>query len=263
MEGLIMAITIVPQLSDNFAYLISDDASGTCAVVDCAEADKVLKEVNRLGLKLSAVLTTHWHGDHSGGNNDIVREVPGLRVFGASAENGRIPALTDPVADGDTFKVGTLECKVLGIPAHTNGHVAYYFPTLKSAFTGDTLFVAGCGRVFEGKAATMVDSLKKLAALPDDTKVYCGHEYTEKNLRFAMTLEPNNQAIKTKHEWARKVTSEGAHTVPSTIADEKRTNPFMRTDSVELQLTLKRIDPKIGGDPISMFAKARELKDHF
>src|SRR5258708_28397648 len=109
-----MAITVVPQLSDNFAYLVSDDSSGTCAVVDCAEGDKVLKEVNRLGLKLTAVLTTPWHPDHSGGNNDIVREVPGLRVFGASAENGRIPALTDPVADGSNFKVGSLECKVIG-----------------------------------------------------------------------------------------------------------------------------------------------------
>jgi hydroxyacylglutathione hydrolase len=258
-----MAITIVTQLSDNFAYLISDDASRECAVVDCAEADKVLDAVKRDNLKLVAVLTTHWHPDHSGGNADIVSKMPGLKVFGASAENGRIPALTNPVADGDKFKIGSLEARVIGIPAHTNGHVAYYFPQLKSVFTGDTLFVAGCGRVFEGKAATMVDSLSKLATLPDDTKVYCGHEYTEKNLRFAETLEPNNQRIKTKHEWAKKVTSEGGHTVPSTIADEKRTNPFLRTDSIELIANVRRHDPQIGGDPISIFAKARELKDRF
>jgi hydroxyacylglutathione hydrolase len=258
-----MAITIVTQLSDNFAYLISDDASRECAVVDCAEADKVLAAVKRDNLKLVAVLTTHWHGDHSGGNADIVGKVPGLRVFGASAENGRIPALTNPVADGDKFKLGSLEARVIGIPAHTNGHVAYYFPQLKAVFTGDTLFVAGCGRVFEGKAATMVDSLAKLAALPEDTKVYCGHEYTEKNLRFATTLEPNNQRIQTKHEWAKKVTSEGGHTVPSTIEDEKRTNPFLRTDSIELIANVRRHDPQIGSDPISIFAKARELKDRF
>ena len=258
-----MAITIVTQLSDNFAYLISDDATGECAVVDCAEADKVLAAVKQHGFKLTSVLTTHWHGDHSGGNADIVGKVPGLHVFGASAENGRIPALTDPVADGDKFKVGSLEARVIGIPAHTNGHVAYYFPQLKSVFTGDTLFVGGCGRVFEGKAATMVDSLKKLASLPDDTKVYCGHEYTEKNLRFALTLEPNNARLKTKHEWSKKVTSEGGHTVPSSIEDEKQTNPFLRADSAELQASVKRIDPQIGNDPISIFAKARELKDHF
>ncbi len=258
-----MAITIVPQLSDNFAYLISDDANGECAVVDCAEADKVLQAVNRLKLKLKSVLTTHWHPDHSGGNAVIVSKVPGLRVFGASAENGRIPALTNPVADGDKFKIGSLEARVIGIPAHTNGHVAYYFPQLKSVFTGDTLFVGGCGRVFEGKAATMVESLGKLASLPDDTKVYCGHEYTEKNLRFALTLEPNNQRLKAKHEWSKKVTSEGGFTVPSTIVDEKLTNPFLRTDSVELRTNVKRLDPQIGSDPISIFAKARELKDRF
>ncbi len=258
-----MAITIVPQLSDNFAYLISDDASGECAVVDCAEADKILAAVKQHKLNLTSVLTTHWHGDHSGGNTDIVAKVPGLRVFGASAENGRIPALSNPVADGDKFKVGSLEARVIGIPAHTNGHVAYYFPQLKSVFTGDTLFVAGCGRVFEGKAATMVDSLRKLAALPDDTKVYCGHEYTEKNLRFALTLEPNNQRLKSKHEWSKKVVSEGGFTVPSTIEDEKLTNPFLRADSPELQASVKRVDPQIGSDPISIFAKARELKDRF
>lgn len=258
-----MAINIVPQLSDNFAYLISDDSSKICAVVDCAEADKVLKAVERLGLRLTAVLTTHWHPDHSGGNEDIVRLVPGLRVYGARAERGRIPALTDPVEDGDKIRIGALEATVIGIPAHTNGHVAYYFPSIKSVFTGDTLFIGGCGRVFEGKAATMVESLRKLVALPDDTKVYCGHEYTEKNLRFALTLEPNNQALKAKHEWARKVTSEGGFTVPSTIADEKRTNPFLRCDSADLRASLKRADPALGDDPIAIFAKARELKDRF
>ncbi len=258
-----MAITIVPQLSDNFAYLVSDDASGECAVVDCAEPDKVLATVSRLRLRLAAVLTTHWHPDHSGGNDDIAGKVPGLRIYGARAEGGRIPALTDPVEDGDRIKIGALEARVIGIPAHTNGHVAYYFPSLGAVFTGDTLFVGGCGRVFEGQAATMVSSLAKLAALPDDTKVYCGHEYTEKNLRFALTLEPGNDALKHKHEWSKQTVAAGGHTVPSTIREEKLTNPFLRADSAELRANLKRVDPSIGDDPAAIFAKARELKDRF
>jgi hydroxyacylglutathione hydrolase len=258
-----MAIIIVPQLSDNFAYLVIDDASKECAVVDCAEADKVIAAAKQHGVKLIAVLTTHWHGDHSGGNEDIAAKVPGIKIYGAKAEGGRIPALTDPVADGDTVKIGALEGRVIGIPAHTNGHVAYHFPKLNAVFTGDTLFVAGCGRVFEGKADTMVSSLAKLAALPDATQVYCGHEYTEKNLRFALTLEPGNAALKAKHEWAVKARADGKWTVPSSIADEKKTNPFLRTDSPELRASIKKIDPAIASDPIAIFAKARALKDHY
>ncbi len=193
-----MPIVIVPQLSDNYAYLVIDDSSKECAVVDCAEADTVIAAAKSHGAKVVAVLTTHWHGDHSGGNSDLASKVPGVKVYGASAEGGKIPALTNPVAEGDKVQIGALEGRVIGIPAHTNGHVAYYFPTLGAVFTGDTMFVGGCGRVFEGKAATMVSSLKKLASLPDSTQVYCGHEYTEKNLRFALTLEPHNEALKKK-----------------------------------------------------------------
>jgi hydroxyacylglutathione hydrolase len=258
-----MAIIIVPQLSDNFAYLVIDDASKECGVVDCAEADKVIAAAKQHGVKLTAVLTTHWHGDHSGGNEDIAAKVPGIRIYGAKAEGGRIPALSDPVEDGGTIKIGALDGRVIGIPAHTNGHVAYYFPKLNAVFTGDTMFVAGCGRVFEGKAATMVSSLAKLAALPDSTQVYCGHEYTEKNLRFALTLEPGNAALKAKHEWAVEARADGKWTVPSTIADEKQTNPFLRSDSAELRANIRKIDPAIGSDPIAIFAKARELKDHY
>lgn len=258
-----MAIHIVPQLSDNFAYLVVDETSKECAVVDCAEADKVIAAARGLGVQIAAVLTTHWHGDHSGGNQDLAAKIEGVKVYGASAENGRIPALTNPVADGDTIRIGALEARVIGIPAHTNGHVAYYFPKLESVFTGDTMFIGGCGRVFEGKAATMVASLKRLSALPDSTRVYCGHEYTEKNLRFALTLEPNNPALKAKHDWSLKARSEGKWTVPSTIGDEKLINPFLRTDSVELRASLKKIDPALANDPVAIFAKARELKDKF
>lgn len=258
-----MAIIPVPQLSDNYAYLVVDDASKECGVVDCAEADKVLAAVKQHGLKLVAVLPTHCHFDHVGGNEDIVRAVPGLRVYGARGENGRIPAQTIEVDDGSAVEVGSLKGRVIGIPAHTNGHIAYYFPQLNAVFTGDTLFIAGCGRVFEGKAQTMVDSLAKLAALPDSTQVYCGHEYTEKNLRFALTLEPSNQTLKAKHDWAVKTRAEGKYTIPSTIGEEKQINPFLRTDSAELQASLKKIDPAIASDRVAIFAKARELKDRF
>jgi hydroxyacylglutathione hydrolase len=258
-----MAIVAVPQLKDNYAYLIIDDASKQCGVVDCSEADKVLAEVSRRGLKLVAVLPTHWHPDHVGGNQDLVRAMPGLRVYGARGEEGRIPAMTDEVDNGDEVAVGPIRGRVIGIPAHTSGHIAYYFPALKAVFTGDTLFIAGCGRVFEGKADTMVASLGRLAALPDDTQVYCGHEYTEKNLQFALTLEPKNPALKAKYEWTRKMRGEGKFTVPSTIGDEKRFNPFLRTDSPELRASLKKIDPSIGDEPVAIFAKTRELKDQF
>jgi hydroxyacylglutathione hydrolase len=258
-----MAIITVPQLSDNYAYLVIDDSSKQCAVVDCAEADAVIAAARSHGAKIVAVLTTHWHGDHSGGNDDIAAKVPGIKIYGASAEGGRIPALTNPVADADQIRIGALEARVIGIPAHTNGHVAYYFPALTAVFTGDTMFIGGCGRVFEGNAATMVASLKKLAALPENTQVYCGHEYTEKNLRFALTLEPGNQLLKAKHDWSLKTRAAGKFTVPSTIGDEKNTNPFLRTDSAELRANLKMSDPNLGDDPIAIFAKTRQLKDRF
>ena len=251
-----MAIVAVPQLKDNYAYLVIDDASKQCGVVDCSEADKVLAEVNRRGLKLVAVLPTHWHPDHVGGNQDLVRAVPGLRVYGARGEDGRIPAMTDEIEDHDEVAVGPILGRVIGIPAHTSGHIAYYFPTLKAVFTGDTLFIGGCGRVF-------VASLGRLAALPDDTQVYCGHEYTEKNLQFALTLEPSNAALKAKYDWTRKMRAEGKFTIPSTIGDEKRFNPFLRTDSAELRASLRKIDPTVGDEPVAIFAKTRELKDRF
>jgi hydroxyacylglutathione hydrolase len=258
-----MAIIAVPQLSDNYAYLVVDDASKECGVVDCSEADQVLAEVKRQGLKLVAVMPTHWHFDHVGGNEDLARAIPGLRVYGARAEGGRIPAQTDEIDDGGTVTVGSLKGRVIGIPAHTSGHVAYYFLQLDAVFTGDTLFIAGCGRVFEGKANNMVESLSKLAALPDSTKVYCGHEYTTKNLQFALTLEPHNAALKAKHDWAVKTRASGHFTIPSTIGDEKQFNPFLRTDSAELRANLKMIDPAIGNDPVEIFAKTRALKDKF
>jgi len=257
-----MRIVPVPVLLDNYAYLVIDD-SGTAAVVDPSEAKPVLAAAEREQADLKAIWNTHHHWDHVGGNRDLLLAKPGLAVYGYAGDRARIPGITNPVDDGEAFDFSGTPVRVIFIPAHTSGHIAYYFPTLKAVFTGDTLFIAGCGRVFEGKADTMVASLGRLAALPDDTQVYCGHEYTEKNLQFALTLEPNNPALKAKYEWTRKTRGEGKFTIPSTIGDEKRFNPFLRTDSAELRANLRKIDPSVGDEPVAIFAKTRELKDRF
>jgi hydroxyacylglutathione hydrolase len=254
----------IPQLSDNYAYLIVDPASREAAVVDCAEAAPVLDEVRRRGVRLTTVLATHHHFDHVGGNRDLAAAIPGLRIHGSAGDAPRIPGITDPVHDGDTVGVGTLRARVVLIPAHTSGHVAYHFADAKAVFTGDTLFAAGCGRLFEGDAAQMMSSLGRLSALPDDTRVFCGHEYTQKNLEFAMTLEPGNAAVRDKLASVRERRARGEPTVPSTIAEEKATNPFLRTSSGELAASVRAKGADVRpNDPVALFAAVRALKDRF
>jgi len=254
----------VPQLSDNYAYLISDPRTGDAAVVDCAEAEPVLAAARMAGVRLTAVLATHHHFDHVGGNAALLAARAGLRVHGSAADAPRIPGITDRLRDGDPVAVGSLRGRALLIPAHTSGHVAYHFPDERAVFTGDTLFVAGCGRLFEGDARQMMASLAKLAALPDETRVFCGHEYTEKNLRFAAVLEPTNAAIREKLAWAEARRRAGEPTVPSTIAEEKATNPFLRTNSPELAASVRqRVLDLPPDDPVALFAAVRALKDHF
>jgi hydroxyacylglutathione hydrolase len=259
-------VEVVPveQLADNYAYLLIDTSTGDAAVVDCAEADPVLAETKRRRVALRAVLATHHHFDHVGGNDDLLAAVPGLRVHGSADDAPRIPGITDRLRDGDPVQVGRLRGRVIMIPAHTSGHVAYYFPDEAAVFTGDTLFAGGCGRLFEGDARQMMASLGRLSALPDDTRVYCGHEYTEKNLRFAATLEPNNQVLRTKLAAVETLRRQGRPTVPSTIADEKATNPFLRVDSPELAAAVRQKVPNLpAGDPVALFAAVRTLKDHY
>ena len=259
-----MEIVPVPQLSDNYAYLLIDGETGEGAVVDCAEAAPVLAEARRRSVRLAAVLATHHHFDHVGGNADLLAAVPGLRVYGSADDAPRIPGITNRVRDGDPVEVGRMRGRVILIPAHTSGHVAYYFPTERAVFTGDTLFAGGCGRLFEGDAAQMMASLAKLAALPDDIRVYCGHEYTEKNLRFAATLEPGNRALQEKLAAVEKLRRAHRPTVPSTIAEEKATNPFLRTDSPELAASVRARRPDVpAGDRVALFAAVRQLKDRF
>jgi hydroxyacylglutathione hydrolase len=257
-----MRVIPIPQLSDNYAYLVIDENSRTAGIVDCAEADAVLRTVRETGVNLVAILPTHHHWDHIGGNEDLLKHLK-LDVYGYAGEGHRIPGCTREVKDGDTIHVGALAARILFIPAHTSGHVAYHFEREQSVFTGDTLFAGGCGRLFEGDAAMMLRSLSKLMALPDATKVYFGHEYTEKNLRFALTLEPNNSELQKKHAWAVEQTARHHPTVPTTIASEKATNPFFRWSSAVLRATLHRQFPDLPLDDISVFGKTRALKDAF
>ena len=255
-----MKVVAVPQLMDNYAYLVIDEKTGKAGIVDCAEAEPVLQAVAREQVTLSAILPTHHHYDHVGGNEDLLKAVPGLTVYGIDQ---RIPGLTQQVLGGDRLTLGSLAIKVMFIPAHTSGHIAYYFPDEHAVFTGDTLFAGGCGRLFEGDAAMMIGSLSKLAALPDETRVYFGHEYTEKNLRFALTLEPDNAALREKHAWSKKQMKAGATTTPTTIASEKATNPFLRWQSPELRATLRARFPELLMTDVDVFARTRALKDNF
>jgi hydroxyacylglutathione hydrolase len=256
-------IVPVPLLSDNYGYLLIGPDGTRAAVVDCSEAAPVLAEVARRKLRLEAILSTHHHWDHVGGNEEVARAVPGLRVLGSRADRTRVPAITEALDDGEEFTVIGVRGRALFIPAHTSGHLAYFFPEIPPAvFSGDTLFAAGCGRLFEGSPEQMMRSLAKLAALPDATRVYCGHEYTEKNLAFAAELEPTNPDVTAKLAAVRQLRANGAPTVPSTIAEEKRTNPFLRSESPELRTSLRRRFPDLPGDSVAVFAKTRELKDH-
>ena len=259
-----MDVFPIPQLSDNYAYLLVDPGSGEAGIVDCAEAKPVLDEVARRGVSLRAVLATHHHFDHVGGNRDLLAQLPDLRIYGSADDAPKIPGITDRVNDGDPVQVGGVRGRVILIPAHTSGHVAYWFPDQHAVFTGDTLFAGGCGRLFEGDAAQMMSSLGKLAGLPDDTRVYCGHEYTEKNLAFALTLEPGNAALRAKLAAVQEMRRAGKPTVPSTIADEKATNPFLRADSPELAASIRARVPDVPtGDRVALFAAVRSLKDRF
>lgn len=260
-----MRVVPVPQLADNYAYLVIDEAARLAAAVDVAEAAPVRDAAAAAGADLIAILSTHHHFDHVGGNDDLIAMcAPArLRVYGYSGDLSRIPGLTDPLDDGAVFSVGRLIGRALFIPAHTRGHLAYWFPDDGIVFTGDTLFGGGCGRLFEGDAAQMKASLEKIAGLPDETLVYCGHEYTQRNLEFAAVLEPGNADLSSRRREVERARAAERPTVPSTIRIEKLTNPFLRTDSAELRASVQREMPGTPNDPVSIFAAVRRMKDEF
>jgi hydroxyacylglutathione hydrolase len=257
-----MRIVPVPVLADNYAYLVIP-GSGRAAVVDPSEAAPVLEAAQRETVSLGAIWNTHHHWDHVGGNRDLLRAVPGLEVWGYGEDRSRIPGLTHPLADGQELDFEGTPVRILFIPAHTSGHVAYHLPSEHAVFTGDTLFAGGCGRLFEGNAPMMVRSLGRLAELPGETRVFCGHEYTEKNLSFALTLEPSNRVLAEKYDRVREVRRRGEPTVPSTIGEELATNPFLRWDSPEIRKSIQQRFPDTSPEPSSVFARIRELKDKF
>lgn len=259
-----MDVVPIPLLSDNYGYLLIGPDGTRAAIVDCSDAGPVLAEAARRRLTLEAVLSTHHHYDHVGGNEEMARAIPGIRVLGSREDRNRVPAITEALADGEEFDIAGLRGRAIFIPAHTSGHLAYFFPgEPPTVFSGDTLFAAGCGRLFEGSPAQMMASLGKLAALPDATQVFCGHEYTEKNLAFAQQLEPANADVTAKLARVHRLRTEGLPTVPTSIHEEKRTNPFLRWDSAELRASLRSRFPDLPMDDVSVFAKTRELKDHF
>jgi hydroxyacylglutathione hydrolase len=256
----IMKILQIPMLRDNYAYLLVCEKTKASAMVDPSEAEPGLQRIEQEQVKLEAILNTHHHRDHTGGNEGILAKHT-AEVYGHTSDDKRIHGLTRGIDEGDEIQIGEMKGKVFFVPGHTTGHVAYLFEN--NLFCGDTLFTAGCGRLFEGTPEQMHASLKKLMALPDSTKIYCGHEYTESNLRFAMSVEPKNPKLVSRFERVQGLRSRGASTVPATLEEEKQTNPFLRWDSKEIQASLKANDPRVRLDPVSVFAAVRNMKDSF
>ncbi len=233
-----LEIIRIPVLSDNYVWLVHELASGETMVVDPAVAAPVLAEAETRGWKITQIWNTHWHPDHTGGNAEI-KAATGCMITGPEAERERIPTLDTLVKEGDVVRLGAVEAQVLDVPAHTAGHIAYHFTSENAAFVGDTLFAMGCGRLFEGTAAQMFSNMRKLEALGDETSVYCAHEYTQSNGRFALTVEPENAALAIRMAAVDLARERGEATVPTTIALERATNPFMRAASVD-QLAERR-----------------------
>ena len=225
-------IVRVPVLSDNYVWLVHDATSSETLVIDPAVAEPVLAAAEARGWKISQIWNTHWHPDHVGGNAQI-KAATGCIITGPAAEAERISTLDVQVRGGDVVQLGGVRAMVLDVPAHTSGHIAYHFATEQVAFVGDTLFAMGCGRLFEGTAAQMFDNMRTLEALGDDTAIYCAHEYTLSNARFAVTVEPDNVALQQRVSDVVAARERGEATVPTTIALERATNPFMRARSVE------------------------------
>lgn len=224
-----LEIVPVPVLSDNYVWLVHEPVSGETVAVDPSVAGPVLEAAAARGWRITQVWNTHWHPDHTGGN-DSIRDATGCAITGPR-EAERVSRIDRIVAGGDRARIGAVEAELIDIPAHTAGHVAFHLPAAAVAFTGDTLFAMGCGKLFEGNAEQMYDNLRRLAALPPETRIYCGHEYTLANGLFALTVEPANETLVRRVEEVKAARARGEVTLPTTIALELETNPFIRASS--------------------------------
>ena len=253
-----MKIEIIPCLNDNYSYLIHDEISNTVAIVDPSEFIPCDMIISKNYKKLDFILNTHHHYDHVGGNEELKKKY-NSKVLGFENDKNRIPQIDTVLKDNQEFKIGTLNFTTIFIPGHTRGHVAFYFKKERVVFTGDTLFSLGCGRVFEGTYKQMFQSLNKLKNLPGETKVYCGHEYTFKNLEFCLKFNPNNDFLKKKKNDIKLSLKNKKPTIPSTIADEIKANIFFRVNDPDVK---KAINLENSSD-IEIFTKLRDLKDNF
>jgi len=252
-----MEIRLFPCLKDNYGFLVRDEA-GAVATIDTPDAAAIDRELERAGWRLTHILNTHWHPDHAGGNLAL-KEKWGCRIIAPSGEASRIAGIDETVGEDDIVALGNSQARVIETPGHTLGHIIYHFASDGVAFVGDTIFAIGCGRLFEGTAERMWASLSRIAALPPDTRLYCAHEYTQANARFALTVDGANPALKARAAEVDQARAKGRPTVPTTVALERATNPFLRADNP----ALARAVGLIAASPAEVFAEIRRLKDNF
>ena len=244
--------------SDNYGVLINDESAGTAATIDAPEAAAIEAALSETGWTLTHIITTHHHYDHVEGH-EVLKQKYGCKVIAPAAEASKIPGVDETVRQGDSFMFGNFKVEVIETPGHTLGQVNYFIPDAKVAFTGDTLFALGCGRIFEGTPAQMWSSMKKLKALPADTVIYCGHEYTLSNAKFAVSVDPENTTLAARLNEIEALRAEDKATLPTTMALELETNPFLRPDDAAIRAHLDMA----GASDEAVFAEIRRLKDNF
>ena len=248
----------IPALSDNYMFLLFDPVSGTSGIVDPADAGPVIEALERHDRSLDWILNTHHHADHTAGNGDLMQRY-GARLAGPAGDHSRIAGMDILLREGEAFTFGSHRVDILETPGHTSGHVSLHFADAGMLFSGDTLFALGCGRLFEGSPAQMWESLSKYAAMPDETIVWCGHEYTLANARFALTVDPTNSALKERAEHIEKLRAENKPTAPTTIGEEMATNPFLRWHDPAIR---RNLGMENASDE-AVFAEIRKRKDLF
>jgi hydroxyacylglutathione hydrolase len=251
-------IHMFPCLDDNYGFLIHDEASGKTATIDTPDADEIMAQAKAKGWTVNEIWNTHWHPDHAGGNAAIEKAMGAISLAPQEVPD-RIVPVTRVVTPGEIVRLGDSEARVLDVGGHTLGHIAYVFDADKVAFVGDALFALGCGRLFEGTAAQAWDSLSRLMALPDDTTIYCAHEYTQSNARFCATIEQDNIALKDRIADINTKRAAGIATIPTTIGLERATNPFVRADTAEVRAAVNMHDAPAN----EVFGEVRKRKDNF